>query len=139
MNQKKTVRYANTTCFISQNEHKTWADTVADKHIQNIKLLPCINYRGDEALDVSNANNKGWTNFSRLRIILLIYGFKLKFYQIKWLWFLGSITLDNRNKLVLFPQDLPLWCAYKRDNRLACPTCICLTHFRPSGAVFWVF
>lgn len=50
--------------------------TVTEKHKQNINLLSSNNYRSDEALDVSNANNKDWTNFSRLIIILPIYEFK---------------------------------------------------------------
>ena len=60
-----------------------------DKQKQNVNLLFCDNYRGDEALAVSNANKKGWTNFNRLTMILLIYEFtKRKIYQIKWLWLL---------------------------------------------------
>ena len=83
MNQKNTVRYSNTTCSISQNEHNR-PGTDADKHRENINVLFCDNYRGDEALAVSNANNKGWTNLSQLTIILLIYEFaKCKFYQMK--------------------------------------------------------
>ena len=76
--------------YISGRTQQTRLDTVADKHKQNVNLRFCDNYRGDEVRAASNANDKGWTNFSRLAIILLIYKFtKWKFYQIKCLWLLG--------------------------------------------------
>ena len=71
MNQKNTTRYPNIICSISQNDRNR-PDTVADKRKQNINLLFCDNYRVDEALAVSNANNMDWTNLSRLTITLLI-------------------------------------------------------------------
>ena len=56
---------------------------------QKIFLLFCNSYRGDEALAVSNAKSKVWTNFCRIIIILLIYKSTIcKFYQIIWLWLL---------------------------------------------------
>ena len=55
-----------------ESTQKAKADTVADKHKQNINLLFCDNYRADEAVAVWNANKKGWANFSRLTIILTI-------------------------------------------------------------------
>ena len=61
--------------YITEWIQQTKPDTVSDKHKQNINLLFCDNYRGDEALAVSNADNKSWANFSRLTIILLIYEF----------------------------------------------------------------
>ena len=65
-------------------------DTVADNHKENINLLFYDNYRGDEALAMSNENNKGWTNFSRVTIVPIIHEFtKWKFYQITWLWLFG--------------------------------------------------
>ena len=76
--------------YITERIKHTRPDAVADRHKQNVNLLFCDNYRSDKSLAVSNANNKGWTDFSRLTIILLIYEFpKWKFYQIKWLWLFG--------------------------------------------------
>ena len=49
--------------------------TVADNHKENINLLFYDNYRGDEALAMSNENNKGWTNFSRVTIVPIIHEF----------------------------------------------------------------
>ena len=67
-----------------------------------MNLLFCDNYRGDEALPVYNANNKGWANFSRLTIILLIYEFtKCKMALASWLLLLktkkiyASYLLEN--------------------------------------------
>ena len=42
-----------------RKEKQNKPDTVVDKHKQNINLLFCNNYRGEEALAVSNSNNKG--------------------------------------------------------------------------------
>ena len=70
--------------YITERTQLARPGTVADKHKQNINLLLCVKYRGDEALSLSNANNKGWKNFNRLTIILLIHEFtKWKFYHIK--------------------------------------------------------
>ena len=45
--------------YITERTQLARPGTVADKQKQNINLLLCVNYRGDEALAVSNANNKG--------------------------------------------------------------------------------
>ena len=70
------------------------------------------------SLTVSNANDKGWTNSSRLRILLLIYKFtKWKFYQMKWLWFLGfyysrqqkyTRPISSQSPAVLLPKKKKL-------------------------------
>ena len=76
--------------YIKEWTQQTRPNTVADKHRQNLNILFCNNYRGKEALAVSNADNKNWTNFSRLTKLLLIYEFaKRKFYQLKWLCLLS--------------------------------------------------
>ena len=44
--------------YITERIQQTRPDAVADKHKQNINLLFCDDYSGEEALAVSNANNK---------------------------------------------------------------------------------
>ena len=76
--------------YIKEWTQQTRPNIVADKHRQNLNILFCNNYRGKEALAVSNADNKKWTNFSRLTKLLLIYEFtKWKSYQFKWLCLLS--------------------------------------------------
>ena len=116
MNRKKYRRYSNTIWSISQNERNRPDQTELQTNKQNINLLFCNNYRGNEALAVSHANNKGWTNFSRLTIIRLIYKFtKWKFYQIKRLWLLG-FNYSRQQKYTRLTFSKPFALAPKKQK-----------------------
>ena len=114
--------------YITEWTQQTRPDTVADKHKQNINLLFCNNHRDNKALVVSNTNNKGWKNFSRLIIMLLVSEFtKWKFYQIGF-GFLASITQDNINIRVLFLQKIFLSQCNKQKSPHRYPNLISKVH-----------
>lgn len=81
-------------------------DTSADKQKQNMNWLFCNDYRGDEAPAVPNANNKGWTNFSRL-IILLPYEVEILSNEVP-LPFCFPLLKTTENTVILFPKKLLL-------------------------------
>lgn len=99
MKQKKTARQANTTCSLLQSGSNRPDQT------GKIIFLFCNDYRGNEALAVSNAKNKVWTNLSRIIIVLPIYKFTIyKFYQIIWLSFLG-LYYPRQQKYLCFISE----------------------------------
>ena len=110
--------------YIKEWTQQTRPNTVADKYRQNLNILFCNNYRGKEALAVSNADNKNWTNFSRLTKLLLIYEFtKWKFYQLKWLCLLNFYYSRQQKYTCLISSNFSVaWLGKNKNHSTITPT-----------------